>query len=164
MSPLETYEQFRLGKTARLINASPTYQATITNGSGGKIFYKTAEDVGTGDTEVAVGSSVTVENVVWIISATNSTVTVTHPPAGGAFQDVTVSDKATVKGELEVDGAFNHDGETFGALGATPAKKAAKMTATKTASAEYKKEEIENAFTRITELEKGLVKFGFFTE
>lgn len=119
--PLETYEQFRLGKTARLINASPTYQATITNGSGGKIFYKTSEDVGTGDTEIAVGASVTVENIVWVISATNSTVTVTHP-TGGTFQDIVVTDKLMAKGEAEIDGALNHDGETAGFFGKTPAK------------------------------------------
>jgi len=78
--PLETIDSFTQGKqTARLINAAPNAKAKIINGAGDKLFYKTAADVDTGDTEVAVGSSATVEQVVWIVSEGRSQVLVEHP-------------------------------------------------------------------------------------
>lgn len=103
--PLEPVDTFKVGKiTAKLINASPTDQRRIVNGSGGKIFYKTASNVSTSDTEVAVGSSVTVEQVVWIISETSSRVLVEHL-IGDTAQDVTAADELVSKGTLKVTGA-----------------------------------------------------------
>jgi len=103
--PLESTDSFKVGKvTAKLINASPTDQRRIVNGSGGKLFYKTASDVSKSDTEVAVGSSVTVEQVVWIISETSSRVLVEHL-VGEQSQDITASDELVSKGTLKVTGA-----------------------------------------------------------
>jgi hypothetical protein len=88
MSPVETTDSFLVGKSkATLINASPTSPAKISNGHGGKLFYKTTAAVSVSDTEVAVGSSVTVEQIVWVISESQSKITVEHQavsnPAGG---------------------------------------------------------------------------------
>jgi len=78
--PLESIDSFTLGKTTpKLINATPTVPAKIINGTGGKIFYKNAENVTTSDTEIAVGASFTTESVVWIISESRSNVLVEHP-------------------------------------------------------------------------------------
>jgi hypothetical protein len=132
---LETIDTFNVGKTtAKLINASPTSQAKIFNGSGGKLFYKTSSDVDTEDTEVAVGSSATVEQVVWIISESTSKVLVEHVSGttsqdSTVVDDLTVGDKAYVKGELEVDGELNHDGSKVGFNGAAPVAKASALTA-----------------------------------
>lgn len=105
MSPLESIDSFTQGKTvARLINASPTNQAKIINGAGGKLFYKTSSDVDTEDTEIAVGASATVEAVVWIISESRSQVLVEHPQ-GSTTQDSTVSDDLKVGDTLTVTGA-----------------------------------------------------------
>lgn len=95
-------DNFTVGKiTAKLINASPENQAKIVNAHGGKLFYKTAPDVDTGDTEVAVGSSVTVEQIVWIISESQSKVAVEHL-TGSTVQDLTVSDALTVSGSASI--------------------------------------------------------------
>jgi len=102
---LESIDTFNVGKVKPvLINASPTSQAKIMNGGGGALFYKTAEDVDTGDTELAVGASVTVEAVNWIISASRSTVLIEHP-VGLAVQDATIGDDLSVKDTLTVTGA-----------------------------------------------------------
>lgn len=101
---LESIDTFNVGKvTPKLINASPTNQAKIINGGGGALFYKSADDVDTGDTELAVGASVTVEAVNWIISASRSNVMIEHPQ-GLAPQDVTVGDDLVVKDTLAVTG------------------------------------------------------------
>lgn len=81
-------DAFTLGKnSAKLINASPTSPAKIFNGFGGTLYYKTAPSVSTSDTAVTVGNSVTVEQIVWIISASQSKVSVEHQtvstPSGG---------------------------------------------------------------------------------
>lgn len=107
---LETIDTFVQGKiTPRLINASPTSQAKIVNGSGSKLFYKTASDVDTEDTEIAVGASATVEQVVWIISAGRSNVLLEHP-TGLAIEDVTIGDDLVVKDTLKVTGATTPTG------------------------------------------------------
>jgi hypothetical protein len=121
---LESIDSFTQGKiTARLINASPTSQAKIINGSGSKLFYKTASDVDTEDTEIAVGSSATVEQVVWIISAGRSNVLIEHP-TGLAPEDVVIGDDLTVKDTLTVKGATTLEaaatvGTTLGVTGIT---------------------------------------------
>ena len=103
--PLEPVDSFKVGKiTAKLINATPTDQRRIFNGSGGKLFYKTSSNVSISDTEVAVGASVTVEQVVWIISETSSRVLVEHL-IGDIGQDVTATDELVSKGTLKVTGA-----------------------------------------------------------
>lgn len=100
MSPLETIDSFTQGKTtARLVNAAPNAKAKIINGAGGKLFYKTAEDVSTSSTEIAVGSSATVEQVVWIISESRSQVLVEHPLSIVA-SSITVTGASTPTGGI----------------------------------------------------------------
>jgi hypothetical protein len=81
-------DNFTVGKTtARLINASPTAPAKIFNGFGGTLYYKTTPAVTTSDTAITVGNSATVEQVVWVISASQSKISVEHQtvdtPSGG---------------------------------------------------------------------------------
>lgn len=95
---------FAVGKTdAILVAADPTNQKRITNNYGGKLYYKTASDVDTGDTEVAVGSGVTTDANLWIISETESKVSVETLTAP-THQDLTVSDDATIADDLTVSG------------------------------------------------------------
>lgn len=168
---LESITQFTLGKTtARLINASPTLQARITNGAGGKIFYKNASDVDTGDTEIAVGSRATVEEVVWIISESRSTVLVENLTGAAEVDisvtdDLTVGDKLTAKAEVEIDGDLNHDGSKVGFYGVAPVARAAKLTAKDTGTVdgtygEPEEKVIKNNRTRIEEIEKALTDVG----
>jgi hypothetical protein len=82
MPSLETYDTFQLGKTAKLIPGSPTAPVKIFNAHGEKIFFKNTAAVSSSDTEVAVGSSVTGEENLWIISAGESTILVEHLPTG----------------------------------------------------------------------------------
>jgi hypothetical protein len=89
MSPVETTDNLTVGKfKAVLVNASPTAPAKIFNGHGGKLFYKTTSAVSVSDTEIAVGSSFTAEQIVWVISESQSKVTIEHQvvatPTGGA--------------------------------------------------------------------------------
>lgn len=98
MSALETNDLFSVGKTtAVLINATPAEQKKVANGFGGKLFYKTSEGVTTSDTEIAVGSSVTTEAPIWVISESQSRVIVEHL-TGLFVQDVTIKDMLTVGG------------------------------------------------------------------
>lgn len=118
---LESYDLFSVDKfNAYAVSADPINQKRLTNVGGGKLFYKTASDVDTGDTELAVGASVTLEATNWIISESTSRVLVV-PKIGEVVQDLTVNDKAYVVGELEVDGDFNHDGSKVGVFGVAPA-------------------------------------------
>lgn len=115
---LETIDSFTQGKTVpRLINASPTSQAKIINGAGGKLFYKTSSDVDTEDTEIAVGASATVEAVNWIISESRSQVLIERP-VGSSVQDLTVADDVTISDTLKVKGASTLE-STLGVTGVT---------------------------------------------
>lgn len=128
MPPITTTDSYVVGKTkAKLIYATPEYQARIVNNGGGKLFWKLTSDVTTSDTEVASGSSFQIEKVVWVISNSRANITVEHQEAP-TVQDMTVNDKATVKGEVEIDGDLNHDGTKVGLLGAAPVVQAAAIT------------------------------------
>lgn len=141
----------------------------VINAAGDKLFYKEADDVDSGDTELGKGKSVQLSSGQYFVSASSSEVVVRELKTESVedlttVDDMTVGDKLTVEGEAELNGALNHDGETAGFLGAAPVKRQAKLTATKVASAEYKQAELTNAFTRISEIEAILVKFGLGTE
>lgn len=78
MSPIISTDTSVVGKTkARMINASPEYQARIYAGRG-KFFYATTSAVTVSSTEVAEGSSIVVEQPVWIISNTRCTVSIEY--------------------------------------------------------------------------------------
>lgn len=92
MTGIKSYDTFTVGKVdAVQITATPERQAKIYKTEGGKVFYKTASDVDTGDTEIAAGTPVTVEGTVWVISESQTKLLVEHPEAVTA-QDLTVTD------------------------------------------------------------------------
>lgn len=137
MPPITTSDTFVVGKTkAKLIYATPQWQAKIINGGGSKLFYKTEADVDTGDTEVAVGASVTVENVVFIISEGRSNVTIEHKEAP-SYQDVTITDDLTVTDSLTVSGGATITPATAG-FGAVTWQPPTAESGTDTAFAEKK--------------------------
>jgi hypothetical protein len=81
------------------------------------------------------------------------------------FVDLFLSGKATVGGELEVDGALNHDGNTAGLYNVTPVARAAALTAAdaSTVDTTYGQEEsdvINNIRTRVGEIETILTNIG----
>ena len=45
-------------------------------------------------------------------------------PGANRPSEIHVAGQAVIGGQCEIDGAFNHDGTTFGALGTTPATQA----------------------------------------
>lgn len=68
---------FNVGKVnAVLVNADPTNQKKITNGRGGKLYYKTTSAVSTSDSFLEPGESLTIEQVYWTISNTECSVTI----------------------------------------------------------------------------------------
>jgi hypothetical protein len=76
---------FPVGKTnAVLISADASNPKRITNSYGGKLFYKNASDVSTSSTELAVGSSRSSQENLWIISESESKVTVSVPTSANA--------------------------------------------------------------------------------
>lgn len=80
-TPKREFDSFSVGKIKPiLISAAPDNQKRIINTGAGKLFYKTAENVGTGDTEVAAGAAVTIKASVWVISETNTKVLVETAP------------------------------------------------------------------------------------
>lgn len=82
MPPITTTDNYVVGKSkAKVIYATPEYQARIVNNGGGKLFYKVTSDVTTSDTEVASGSAFTIENTVWVISNSRAALTVEHREA-----------------------------------------------------------------------------------
>jgi hypothetical protein len=92
MSAVKSYDTFSVGKVDAVeIVADPERQAKITNMTGGKLFYKNAADVDTGDTELANGKSVTTEETLFVISETQTKVLVEHLE-GLTVQDLTVTD------------------------------------------------------------------------
>lgn len=83
MPSITTTDNYVVGKSkAKLIYATPEYQARIVNNGGGKLFYKVSSDVTTSDTEVASGSAFNIENTVWVISNSRAALTVEHREAG----------------------------------------------------------------------------------
>jgi hypothetical protein len=121
MRGLKSYDILTVGSDKAVeIAASPEYQAKIHRMEGGKVFYKTASDVDTGDTEIEGGTPVTVEGSVWVVSASRTRILVEHPE-GATLQDATVSDKLIVNGEAELNGDLNHDGSKVGLFGVAPA-------------------------------------------
>lgn len=99
----------------------------VLNAPGGAaMFRKTAEDVDTGDTELAAGSVVQITDGHWFISAGTSEIVVTDLKVGtfedaSTVDDLTVGDKLVVNGELEANGDLNHDGAKVGFFGTAPA-------------------------------------------
>lgn len=138
MTGIKSYDSFTVGKVdAVQITATPERQAKIHKTEGGKVFYKTAADVDTEDTEIAAGTPVTVEGTVWVISESATKLLVEHPE-GLTQQDVTVNDKLQVEGEAELNGDINHDGSKVGFFGVAPAArpevKKAELTANELAT------------------------------
>lgn len=76
---------FAVGKVnVVFVGATPDNPKRITNGYGGKLYYKNAADVSTSSTEVAVGSSKVTQENLWLISETESKVTVAPSLAANA--------------------------------------------------------------------------------
>jgi len=117
--PNHPTDTFQLGKTAKLIAASASDQRKIINAHGTKFWWKTAENVGSGDTEIAVGSSFETEVPVWIVSETESTVVVEHIPAT-EYADLTVTDTLTVTGTTTHTGAVTNTGGVAASSGTLP--------------------------------------------
>lgn len=76
---------FAVGKTSAVfVGADPTNPKRITNSYGGKLYYANASTVSTSSTELAVGSSKLAQENLWIISETESKVTVSAPAVSNA--------------------------------------------------------------------------------
>jgi hypothetical protein len=130
-----------IGKTAKFISAQSPVE--VLNAAGAALFYKEADDVDSGDTELAAGASVQITSGQYFISASTSEIVVRELKTE-AVEDLTVADdlavtddltvggdaavtgavsvtgKTTAKGELEVDGDLNHDGTKVGFMGSAP--------------------------------------------
>jgi len=82
MPSINSTDNYVVGKSkAKLIYATPEYQARVVNNGSGKLYYKATSDVSTSSTEVASGSAFSTETTVWVISDTRSNVTVEHREA-----------------------------------------------------------------------------------
>jgi hypothetical protein len=93
---------YNIGKnTAILVAASPESQKRLSNGHGGKVFYKNASTVSTSDTEVAVGASVGYfSEPLWFISETETQVIVETKTAP-TFPEITVSGASNFTGGVK---------------------------------------------------------------
>lgn len=107
------------------ITADKTHPVEVLNAQGHPIFYKTAADVDSGDTELAVGSKVEITDGTWFIAAahTSSEVHVRELDSLAVGDNLSVAGKLHAEGEVEIEGDLNHDGTKVGFFGAAPAAK-----------------------------------------
>lgn len=110
-----------VGKSAVYIAADSEHPMEIHNAAGAAIFHKNAADVDTGDTELAVGSTLEITEGTYFISAASAEINVREVDSKTIDADLTVGDKLTVGGELEANGDLNHDGAKAGFFGTAPA-------------------------------------------
>lgn len=94
---------------AVVVGADATNQKKLTNRGGGTFYYKATSDVGSGDTAVTSGSSVTFDATQWIISASTTNIVaenlnVTTAQDSSITDDLTVGDDATITDDLTVSG------------------------------------------------------------
>lgn len=121
-----------VGRIAIFIDASTEFPKEVLNAAGGKIFFKNAADVDSGDTELASGATTVITEGTWFVSTTSAE-GVFRDLKVGRFQDVaaagditagddvTVGDKLIVNGEAELNADLNHDGAKIGFFGVAPA-------------------------------------------
>ncbi len=113
------------------VSADSDEQKEVSVSSGATVYYKTAADVDSGDTALAVGESVAISQGTYFISASTSKVQVRDLKTAN-LADLTVAGTANVsgattvggklhaEGEIEIEGDLNHDGTKVGFCGSAP--------------------------------------------
>lgn len=125
-----------VGTTARYVSADTDNVKKVHKNSGGSTYWKTSSDVSSADTELVVGTPVTISVGTWFISTTSASIM--EEQLGVSVKasdvitadDITVGDKLLVTGEAEIDGALNHDGTTAGFFNVTPVTRPTAYTQT----------------------------------
>ena len=108
---------FSVSGVAKTVAASAEDPATIYNVTGGSVYYKTAADVDTGDTEIAAAANAEVTSPVWIIAT------------AAAPAKVLVLRNADRR-DTSVPGDLIHTGSAVGFYGVTPATRPSAYTVT----------------------------------
>ena len=108
---------FNVDIRAKSVAASAKDPATISNVSGGTLYYKNAADVDTGDSTLANGASVEVSEPNWVVAASGAPVKV---------QILRNADRD----DTRTTGKFAHSGTTVGFYGVTPAARPSAYTQT----------------------------------
>jgi hypothetical protein len=109
-------------KDAVYIDASAEHPKTVFNAAGGKLFRKNADDVDSGDTELAPAAVVEITEGMWFVSTTSAEVVVRDVNVSNVDQ-VVASGKIVAGGEAQIKGDLNHDGTKIGFFGAAPVAK-----------------------------------------
>ncbi len=164
--------QVTLGTQAIYIAADPNEPKEIINLAGAALFYKTAKDVDSGDTELAAAATVEITQGTYFVSASKTEIGVRALDSSHIGDDLkvsgdaaiagaaTVTGKTTAKGELEVDGDLNHDGTKAGFFGTAPDVRSTKITKQE-AGADAG---LAKVVKRVEDLEALLIKLGLIKE